>query len=409
MSLSGDIVNGKNATFAPTSITSWVRNAIYSITKIVKEYNLDAIDIDYEHFNADPDTFAECIKRLLYYLKQNNVVCYTSIAPYADDSVQVHYLALWRKYGHLIDYVKFQFYAYEKGTTIPQLLQYFETQSCNFKGGKILVSFGTNNIGGLSPKNGFFDACTTLKREGKLHDYTNTKSPEPTNGNFLVYWDTDNLTPSHISSIKAKYKNVKVGMSLGGDTVNGKNATFAPTSITSWVRNAIYSITKITEEYNLDAIDIDYEHFNADPDTFSECIGRLLYYLKQNNVVTYTSIAPYADDSVQVHYLALWRKYGHLIDYVNFQFYAYENGITIPQFLQYFETQMYNYKGGKILVSFGSDNSGGLSPKHGFFYACTILRSQGNLHGIFIWSADDSTKDRFVYEELSQDLLASAV
>ncbi|XP_059311422.1 chitinase 2-like [Lycium ferocissimum] len=240
-------------------------------------------------------------------------------------------------------------------------------------------------------------------------DYTNTKSPEPTNGDFLIYWDTDNLTPSHISSVKARYKNVKVGMSLGGDTVNGKNATFAPTSIASWVRNAIYSITKIAKEYNLDAIDIDYEHFKADPDTFAECIGRLLYYLKQNNVVSYTSIAPYADDSVQVHYLALWRKYGHLIDYVNFQFYAYKKGTTIPQFLQYFETQSCNYKGGKILVSLGTNNIGGLSPEHGFFDACTILKRLGKLHGIFIWSADDSMEDHFRYEKLSQDLLASAI
>ncbi|XP_009610313.1 chitinase 2-like [Nicotiana tomentosiformis] len=240
-------------------------------------------------------------------------------------------------------------------------------------------------------------------------DYTNTQSSEPTNGDFLVYWDTDNLTPSRISSIKAQYKNVKVGLSLGGDTVHGKNATFAPTSITSWVRNAIYSVSKIVKEYNLDAIDIDYEHFNADPDTFAECIGRLLYYLKQNNVVSYTSIAPYADDTVQEHYLALWRKYRHLIDYVNFQFYAYKKGTTITQFLQYFETQSSNYKGGKILVSFGTNNIGGLSPKHGFFDACTILRSQGKLHGIFIWSADDSKKDHFTYEKLSQDLLASSI
>ncbi|KAM3398569.1 Chitinase 2 [Capsicum chinense] len=239
-------------------------------------------------------------------------------------------------------------------------------------------------------------------------DYTNTNSPQPTNGNFLIYWDADNLTPSHISSIKAKHKNVKVGMSLGGDSVNGKNATFAPTSITSWVRNAIYSITKISKEYHLDAIDIDYEHFNVDPNTFAECIGRLLYFLKQNNVISYTSIAPYADDSVQEHYLALWRKYSHLIDYVNFQFYAYAKGTTIPQFLQYFETQRCNYKGGKILVSFGTNNIGGLSPENGFFDACTILRRQGKLHGIFIWSADNSMKDHFLNEKLSQDLLARA-
>ena len=37
-----------------------------------------------------------------------------------------------------------------------------------------------------------------------------------------------------------------------------------------------------------------------------------------------------------------------IIDYVNFQFYAYEKGTTIPQFIRYFETQSNNYKGGKV-------------------------------------------------------------
>jgi hypothetical protein len=160
------------------------------------------------------------------------------------------------------------------------------------------------------------------------------------------------------------------------------------------------------KEYNLDGIDIDYEHFTADPNTFAECIGRLLLLLKQNKVVSFASIAPYDDDSVQPHYLALSRKYGHLIDYVNFQFYAYEKGTTIPQFIRYFETQSTNYKGGKVLVSFGTDGSGGLSPENGFFEACSRLQRQGKLHGIFVWSADDS-KNNFRYEKQSQAFLAS--
>ncbi|XWS74215.1 hypothetical protein CRYUN_Cryun02cG0196800 [Craigia yunnanensis] len=82
-----------------------------------------------------------------------------------------------------------------------------------------------------------------------------------------------------------------------------------------------------------------------DPDTFAECIGRLLLVLKQNRVVSFASIAPYNDDFVQPHYLALWRKYGHLIDYVNFQFYAYDKGTTIPQFLKHFHEQGSNYRG----------------------------------------------------------------
>lgn len=117
------------------------------------------------------------------------------------------------------------------------------------------------------------------------------------------------------------------------------------------------------KEYNLDGIDIDYEHLKANPDTFAECIGRLLFYLKQNRIVSFTSIAPYEDDEIQPHYLAPWRKYRHLIDIVNFQFYAYDNTTNVSQFLQYFETQRCNYEEGKVLVSFGTDDSGGLSPQ----------------------------------------------
>lgn len=239
-------------------------------------------------------------------------------------------------------------------------------------------------------------------------DYTNTSSPLATNGDFLVYWDTNNLDPHQILAIKSKNPNVKVAMSLAGDTVNDQFVYFNPTSVSSWVANAVRSITQIVKKYNLDGIDIDYEHFHADPYTFAECIGRLLFYLKQNKIVSFTSIAPYEDDSVQPHYLALWQKFGHLIDYVNFQFYAYPKGTTVNQFLQYFDIQSSNYKGGKILVSFGTDGSGGLSPKNGFFDACSRLNGEGKLHGIFIWSADDSKKANFQYEKQSQEFLASA-
>ncbi|KAL2486608.1 chitinase 2-like [Abeliophyllum distichum] len=239
-------------------------------------------------------------------------------------------------------------------------------------------------------------------------DYTNTSSPRPTNGDFRAYWDTNNLSPYQVLAIKSKNPNVKVSMSLAGDSVNDHYVYFNPTSVSSWVANAIHSITQIVKKYNLDGIDIDYEHFQADPDTFAECIGRLLFYLKENKIVSFTSIAPYEDDSVKQHYLALWEKYGHLIDYVNFQFYAYPKGTTVNQFLEYFDIQSSNYKGGKILVSFGTDGSGGLSPKNGFFDACSRLNVQGKLHGIFIWSADDSKKANFQYEKLSQYVLASA-
>ncbi|OMP00091.1 2S globulin [Corchorus olitorius] len=237
-------------------------------------------------------------------------------------------------------------------------------------------------------------------------DYDNSDSPSPTNGKFNVFWDSDNLSPSQVSSIKNSNSNVKVALSLGGDSVGNGYAYFNPSSIDSWVSNAVSSLTSIIQEYNLDGIDIDYEHFQADPDTFAECIGRLITTLKKNGVISFASIAPFDDDDVQSHYKALWKSYGDIIDYVNFQFYAYDQGTTVSQFINYFNIQSVNYNGGKVLVSFISDGSGGLSPQNGFFTACNRLKSQNKLHGIFVWSADDSMRNDFRYEKQSQALLA---
>ncbi|MFS8025788.1 putative chitinase [Helianthus anomalus] len=166
---------------------------------------------------------------------------------------------------------------------------------------------------------------------------------------------------------------------------------FSPSSVDSWVSNAVSTLTNIIQEYHLDGIDIDYEHFLADPETFAECIGKLITTLKHNGVISFASIAPFEDDEVQRHYLALWKSYGHIIDYVNFQFYAYDKGTTVSQFMNYFQTQSSNYKGGKILVSPLKE-------------VVDCLRK--TLHGIFIWSADDSKASGFRYERQSQALLA---
>ncbi|KAJ0083435.1 hypothetical protein Patl1_30820 [Pistacia atlantica] len=238
-------------------------------------------------------------------------------------------------------------------------------------------------------------------------DYDTSSSPSPTNGKFNIFWDSANLSPSEVSSIKRRHSNVKVALSLGGDTVASRFAYFSPSSVDSWVSNAVSSLTRIIKEYNLDGIDIDYEHFHGDPHTFSECIGRLISTLKRNKVISFASIAPYDDEQVQKRYLALWKSYGHLIDYVNFQFYAYDKGTTVSQFMNYFMTQTSNYNGGKVLVSFLSDGSRGLSPDDGFFTACSRLKSQKKLHGIFIWCADDSKANGFLYEKQSQALLAN--
>lgn len=104
------------------------------------------------------------------------------------------------------------------------------------------------------------------------------------------------------------------------------------------------------------------------------------------------------------NYRALWRKYGGVIDYVNFQFYAYEK-LSVSEFVERFEEQSSKYEGGQILASFVNKGGGGLGPGDGFFDACRELKGKGNLGGIFVWCADESAQFGFRNEKKSQDLL----
>lgn len=236
-------------------------------------------------------------------------------------------------------------------------------------------------------------------------DYTH--DIKPSNGRFNVFWDTKNLGPKQISSTKQAHSNVKFAVSLGGDSVTDhQKAIFRAKSISSWLQNAISSLTEMIKFYNIDGIDIDYEHFAASPEVFSECIGRLITTLKKSGTISFASIAPYEDDDIQRHYLALWSKYGDVIDYVNFQFYAYDK-LSVPKFIQNYNKQVSNYGGGQVLASFQVKNGGGLNPKDGFFEACNTLLKQGKLGGVFLWCADESEGNGFEYEKKSQKMLAS--
>ncbi|XP_024968808.1 chitinase 2-like [Cynara cardunculus var. scolymus] len=243
-------------------------------------------------------------------------------------------------------------------------------------------------------------------------DYTPDNHPSPTNGKFNVFWETNHLGPSEIASIKAKNSNVKVAVSLGGDSVvNDSNKVyFSPKSIHSWVQNAVSSLTSMIHHYNLDGIDIDYEHFRSEDHekTFVECIGQLITILKKRRTIKFASIAPYEDDGpVERHYLALWKKYGHVIDYVNFQFYAYDK-LSVSQFIHHFNHQQASsYAGSQLLASFISKGNLGLPPNDGFFEACKELKRHGKLGGISVWCADESKAFGFRYEKTSQALLAT--
>ncbi|RLN27744.1 hypothetical protein C2845_PM05G02420 [Panicum miliaceum] len=251
--------------------------------------------------------------------------------------------------------------------------------------------------------------------------------PRPTDGRFLAYWDEASLTPAAVAAAKRRggcghgdgngsgngNGNVRVALSLGGDTVRGANATFRASSVDAWVANAIVSLTDILTTYGLDGVDVDYEHFGEreTPEVFAECVGRLVRALRVLGVISFASIAPFANPDVQAHYGELWRRYGAEFEYVNFQFYAYAANTTVRQLLGYYDEQSRRYAGGggKVLLGFGTDPaSGGLGPGKGFFRACRALRRRGRLDGVFVWAADNSAADGFRYERVAQRFLAGA-
>jgi hypothetical protein len=240
-------------------------------------------------------------------------------------------------------------------------------------------------------------------------DYTTaTEPPTPTDGQFNIFWQNTVLTPSAVAAVKRSNPNVRVAVSLGGATVNNRPVFFNITSVESWVRNAVASLTAIVRQYGLDGIDIDYEQFQADPATFAECVGRLVTELKGSGVIKFASIAPFDNADVQRHYQALWAKYGAVIDYINFQFYAYGASTTVSQYVQFFDSQIVNYPGGNILASFTTAPTTTSVSINTSLTACQTLQSQDKLYGIFIWAADHSRSQGFKYDTQAQALLANA-
>lgn len=91
-------------------------------------------------------------------------------------------------------------------------------------------------------------------------DYTKGPNPTPTNGKFNTFWNPKNLDPEQASTIKNQSKNVRLAASLGGDTVaENQYAYFEPTSVITWVKNVVPTLTPIIKTYGLDGIDIDYD------------------------------------------------------------------------------------------------------------------------------------------------------
>ncbi|KAH6555833.1 hypothetical protein KP509_1Z225000, partial [Ceratopteris richardii] len=187
-------------------------------------------------------------------------------------------------------------------------------------------------------------------------DYTSSASP--TNGLFNIYLQNSVLTPAAVQAIKSQYSNVKVMVSLGGETISGQPVQFRATSVNSWVSNAVSSLTSLISQYHLDGIDIDYEHFDSvSTDTFVSCIGQLIQQLKSSGLISVATIAPF--DGVQTQYKASWDQYNNVIDLDNFQFYSYPSSTSASQFVSYYNTAAATYGGeAKVLASFSTGRVG---------------------------------------------------
>ncbi|KAI5061389.1 hypothetical protein GOP47_0023894 [Adiantum capillus-veneris] len=246
-----------------------------------------------------------------------------------------------------------------------------------------------------------------------------------TNGKFLPYWNQKTLSPETIRAFKAKHKNVKMMVTLGGDSISApqnestKNMTipapqqvfFSPQTPPSWLGNACRSLTSLVRKYDLDGIDIDYEHFKGSPALFAWCIGELVAHLKHSGTIKVASIAPFPE--VESQYLQLWQSYSHLFEYVNFQFYVYPTNSSIQELVDYYKAAAAVYKNGNILASYSTDTDAftqtsitGITPANTFLaYSEMQCSGQVSLNGMFVWAADTSAPSKFKHEIKAQGLL----
>ncbi|KAL6223172.1 hypothetical protein ACLB2K_006562 [Fragaria x ananassa] len=193
------------------------------------------------------------------------------------------------------------------------------------------------------------------------------------------------------------------GWSIGEKTLNW----YIPENSEKWISNAVSSLTSIVTTYHLDGIDIDYEKFrntSATNSNFAYCIGELITRLKDQGIISVASIAPFY--STVAPYIALFKDYGHAIDYVNYQFYT--DKVRTPKgYLKAFENQANQFDKAKLLPAY-EVNGRGIQGDI-FFDALDLLEKNGFLvNGVMIFSADASSENQYYYEKKSQAFLLNS-
>ncbi|MCO5595990.1 hypothetical protein L7F22_050042 [Adiantum nelumboides] len=129
--------------YDPEDKAKWLNNAFSSIMGLVKRYNLDGIDVDYENFHY-PNNFSSTMGELLARLRKEEEVKVVSIAPF--NWMIPSYIELFQAFNESIDYVNYQFYA----DGVPNATEYLATynkKAQTFGVDKMIPSYEINGRG----------------------------------------------------------------------------------------------------------------------------------------------------------------------------------------------------------------------------------------------------------------------
>ncbi|TKY48470.1 RuBisCO-associated protein [Spatholobus suberectus] len=204
----------------------------------------------------------------------------------------------------------------------------------------------------------------------------------PTNGVFRPTWDLTKVTPESITRFKKEHPDVdvKVFISIGN---RGTLFPFKPLDNKTWVANATDSLTRLvkSEDYDLqvDGIDVLYEHVDASPGDFIECVGQVIRNLKERRVVTEASISPSFALNTE-YYSCLYSAVSFFIDWVDYQFQNEVSPVYDPNKLvqRYNELAREVYPRRKLFAGYSAENEdwATLSPIVFFLGGMDILKKR---------------------------------
>jgi len=224
-------------------------------------------------------------------------------------------------------------------------------------------------------------------------------------GAFRASWNLTSFSPEKVATLKGKYHNVKVVISIGGG--NDPEHDFNPRDNNEWIKNAISSIKEIILDYHkdVDGIDINYEKITSSVNDFSYCIGQVIHQLKADSDVSKSmntvSIAPTMP--LQPHYLKLYQDNKVNIDWINYKFYD-QYFPSSDEFVSLFKKLVtdteYDTKS-KLLAGVSTSEP----DKSKFIIeGCKKLLSEKSLAGFFVWNTKASAPD-YTTEGVLQNLL----